>query len=76
MALMYNFHPYSSRLRSDEPERRSPFHDLNGFEYLAVEFLAHLALRILGLRDARIAKQIKQFKIQMRREILATKVTL
>jgi len=37
---------------------------------------AHLALRILGLRDARIAKQIKQFKIQMRREILATKVTL
>jgi hypothetical protein len=33
MALQWNFHPYGSRLRCDQPRRRSPFHDLNGFEY-------------------------------------------
>jgi hypothetical protein len=33
MALQWNFHPYGSRLRCDDPHRRSPFHDLNGFEY-------------------------------------------
>jgi hypothetical protein len=33
IALQWNFHPYGPRLRTDEPERRSPFRDLNGFEY-------------------------------------------
>jgi hypothetical protein len=33
MALQWNFHPYGARARRDDPTRRSPFHDLNGFEY-------------------------------------------
>jgi hypothetical protein len=33
MALQWNFHPFGTRLRCDQPQRRSPFHDLNGFEY-------------------------------------------
>jgi hypothetical protein len=33
MALEWNFHPYGARTRRDAPTRRSPFHDLNGFEY-------------------------------------------
>jgi hypothetical protein len=32
MALQWNFHPYGSRSRRNDPTRRSPFHDLNGFE--------------------------------------------
>ncbi len=32
MALQWNFHPYGARTRRDDPTRRSPFHDLNGFE--------------------------------------------
>lgn len=33
MALQWNFHPYGARTRRADPLRRSPFHDLNGFEY-------------------------------------------
>ena len=33
IALPWNFHPYGARTRRDDPTRRSPFHDLNGFEY-------------------------------------------
>jgi hypothetical protein len=33
MALQWNFHPYGARSRRADPTRRSPFHDLNGFEY-------------------------------------------
>jgi hypothetical protein len=33
MALLWNFHPYGTRIRRDFPARRSPFHDLNGFQY-------------------------------------------
>jgi hypothetical protein len=33
MALQWNFHPYGARMRRADPTRRSPFHDLNGFEY-------------------------------------------
>lgn len=33
MALQWNFHPYSARLRRADPSRRSPFADLNGFQY-------------------------------------------
>jgi len=33
VALQWNFHPYGPRLRCDQPLRRSPFHDLNHFEY-------------------------------------------
>ncbi len=33
MALPWNFHPYGVRSRRDDPSRRSPFHDLNSFEY-------------------------------------------
>jgi hypothetical protein len=33
MALQWNFHPYGSRRRRDQPLRVSPFHDLNGFQY-------------------------------------------
>lgn len=33
MALQWNFHPYGKRLRHQQPERISPFHDLNGFVY-------------------------------------------
>jgi hypothetical protein len=32
-ALQWNFHPYSVRLRHDQPARSSPFDDLNGFHY-------------------------------------------
>lgn len=33
MALQWNFHPYGRRLRGANPERQSPFADLNGFQY-------------------------------------------
>ena len=33
MAVQWNFHPYGARCRGDDRTRRSPFHDLNGFEY-------------------------------------------
>ncbi len=33
LALQWNFHPYGKRLRDRQPERISPFHDLNGFVY-------------------------------------------
>ncbi len=32
-AMQWNFHPYSIRLRHDQPSRSSPFEDLNGFHY-------------------------------------------
>jgi len=33
MAWPWNCHPYGARARRDDPTRRSPFHDLNGFAY-------------------------------------------
>jgi hypothetical protein len=33
IALQWNFHPYSLRTQRSAPQRRSPFRDLNGFEY-------------------------------------------
>jgi hypothetical protein len=33
MALYWNFHSYSARVRREDPKRKSPFADLNGFEY-------------------------------------------
>jgi len=33
MALYWNFHSYSARVRREDPKRKSPFTDLNGFEY-------------------------------------------
>lgn len=33
MALLWNFHPYGARARRADQKRRSPFHDVNGFEY-------------------------------------------
>jgi len=33
MAMQWNFHPYGHRLRHNEPDRASPFADLNGFQY-------------------------------------------
>ena len=33
MALVWNFHPYGAKTRSNCPERMSPFTDLNGFSY-------------------------------------------
>ncbi len=33
MALVWNFHPYGARTRSNCSERMSPFTDLNGFRY-------------------------------------------
>lgn len=33
MALQWNFHPFSDRLRREHPSRYSPFADLNGFQY-------------------------------------------
>lgn len=33
MGMHWNFHPYGSRLRHHEPARKSPFADLNGFQY-------------------------------------------
>jgi transposase-like protein len=32
-ALLWNFHPYSASLRRRDPNRQSPFADLNGFQY-------------------------------------------
>jgi len=32
-ALLWNFHPYSASLRRRDATRRSPFADLNGFQY-------------------------------------------
>lgn len=32
-ALLWNFHPYSTRLRQKDAERKTPFEDLNGFSY-------------------------------------------
>jgi hypothetical protein len=32
-ALLWNFHPYSTRLRQKNAERKTPFEDLNGFSY-------------------------------------------
>lgn len=32
-ALVWNFHSYGPRLKRAQPERVSPFHDLNGFVY-------------------------------------------
>jgi len=32
-SLLWNFHPYGARTRSDFPNRHSPFEDLNGFSY-------------------------------------------
>lgn len=32
-ALLWNFHPYSVKLRRAAPDRRSPFADINGFQY-------------------------------------------
>jgi hypothetical protein len=32
MALQGNLHPSGARTRCADPARRSPFHDLNGFE--------------------------------------------
>ena len=33
MALQWNFHPYSARVRREDPNRKSPFADLNGFQH-------------------------------------------
>lgn len=33
MALQWNFHQYSARVRRESPTRKSPFADLNGFQY-------------------------------------------
>ena len=33
MAMQWNFHPYSTRVRRENPKRQSPFADLNGFQY-------------------------------------------
>jgi acyl-CoA synthetase (AMP-forming)/AMP-acid ligase II len=33
LAVQWNFHPYGPRLRHDQPQRVSPFHDVNGFVY-------------------------------------------
>lgn len=33
IAMMWNFHPYSERLRRNDEARLSPFCDLNGFQY-------------------------------------------
>jgi len=33
MATLWNFHPYGARLRPPDGARRSPFADVNGFEY-------------------------------------------
>jgi hypothetical protein len=33
MALIWNFHPYGTKTVSKEPDRVSPFKDLNGFQY-------------------------------------------
>jgi hypothetical protein len=33
MAMLWNFHPYTKRLRREPLNRQSPFADLNGFQY-------------------------------------------
>ncbi len=33
MALIWNFHPYGKRTRTNDASRSSPFEDLNGFRY-------------------------------------------
>jgi hypothetical protein len=33
IAMIWNFHPYSQRLRRNDKNRLSPFADLNGFQY-------------------------------------------
>ncbi len=33
MALVWNFHPYGTRTMSKNPDRFSPFEDINGFRY-------------------------------------------
>jgi len=33
IAVLWNFHPYSARLRRNDAARASPFCDLNGFQY-------------------------------------------
>lgn len=33
MALLWNFHPYGTKTVSKDPDRVSPFKDLNGFQY-------------------------------------------
>ncbi len=33
MALIWNFHPYGSRTKANDPKRCSPFEDLNRFHY-------------------------------------------
>lgn len=33
IALLWNFHPYGTKTRKQNPGRSSPFHDLNGFSY-------------------------------------------
>lgn len=33
IAMLWNFHPYSERLRRNDASRASPFCDLNGFQY-------------------------------------------
>ena len=33
IAMRWNFHPYSERLRRHDKTRRSPFCDVNGFQY-------------------------------------------
>lgn len=33
IALLWNFHPYGERLRRNDAARRSPFCDVNGFQY-------------------------------------------
>ncbi len=33
IAMLWNFHPYSTRLRRQDENRRSPFCDVNGFQY-------------------------------------------
>ena len=43
MALQWNCHPYGARTRRDDPTRRSPFHDLKGFEYHS-NWLHHLLI--------------------------------
>jgi len=42
-ALLWNFHPYGARLKREQSHRRSPFHDVNGFEYHA-HWLSNLLL--------------------------------
>lgn len=33
IAMLWNFHPYGDRLRRNDASRRSPFDDVNGFQY-------------------------------------------